>query len=321
MGQAVHLVTGYAGFEHIKSEDDGAFNAAFFGNEQFVMESGNQFAASIIDNNTVRILDGDGLMYGRHFRIKVDTYQDITVKTGTAGVNRIDLICMTYAKNTADGTEDVYPEIILGTEASSPVLPSYTNGNILEGAILNQMPLYKVVVEGVVLKEIVPLFKTTLTYKALAEKYAAEFAAVCEEQRKALGVIDTLAEIKSNTASGKVAGALAVKELANEVSTVGTKVTTLEGKVSAVENSHKKTSVTLSTSWSGSDPFTQTVALSGITANSKVDLQPSSAILSQLLDDGVLALYIENNAGTLTAYAIGAKPTTALTIQATITEY
>ena len=25
----IHLITGYMGYEHIKSEDDGAFNAAF----------------------------------------------------------------------------------------------------------------------------------------------------------------------------------------------------------------------------------------------------------------------------------------------------
>ena len=58
----VHLITGYAGYEHIKSADQGSYNAAFFGDGQFIMEIGNQFAASIIDNNTVRILDGDGMM-------------------------------------------------------------------------------------------------------------------------------------------------------------------------------------------------------------------------------------------------------------------
>ena len=97
-----HLVTGYAGYEHIKSEDAGAFNAAFFGGGQYVMEFGNQFEGSIIDNNTVRILDGDGLMYGRHFRIYPNTYEDLTISTGAVGKNRIDLICMTYEKNTSD---------------------------------------------------------------------------------------------------------------------------------------------------------------------------------------------------------------------------
>lgn len=38
----IHLITGYAGYEHIQSEDDGAFNAAFFGNGQNVLESGKE---------------------------------------------------------------------------------------------------------------------------------------------------------------------------------------------------------------------------------------------------------------------------------------
>lgn len=84
----------------------------------------------------------------------------------------------------------------------------------------------------------------------------------------------------------------------------------------------EKKSITLSTSWSGTDPYTQTVTVSGytITANSKVDLQPDAATVNQLITDGVKALYIENNNGTLTAYAIGAAPTAAMTIQCTIAE-
>ena len=81
-------------------------------------------------------------------------------------------------------------------------------------------------------------------------------------------------------------------------------------------------SITLSTgSWSGSGTtYTHTVAISGGTANSKIDLQPNSTVISQLLTDGVSAIYIENNSGTFKAYAIGAKPTANLTIQFTRTE-
>lgn len=171
----MHLITGYAGYEHIRSEDDGAFNAAFFGSGQFVMQSGNQFNASIINNNTVRVTDGDGLMFGRHFRMKPNTYEDLAIATGTAGTNRIDLICATYKKKDVDGTESVYLEVLKGNEGTSASMPAYTVGNILEGATFNQMPLYKVTINGVVLTSIEPLFETAPTYKALAERYAAEF--------------------------------------------------------------------------------------------------------------------------------------------------
>lgn len=83
----------------------------------------------------------------------------------------------------------------------------------------------------------------------------------------------------------------------------------------------KKASVTLSTDWTGTEsPYTQTVTISGTTVNSKIDLQPDATSIAQMADDGVVALYIANDNGTLTANAVGEKPTVELTIQATITE-
>lgn len=84
----------------------------------------------------------------------------------------------------------------------------------------------------------------------------------------------------------------------------------------------KPDTIALATSWTGNGPYTQVVTLtSGTpTENSKIDLQPDATAIAQLAEDGVQALYIANNNGTLTAYAIGAAPTTALTLQVTVTE-
>lgn len=81
-------------------------------------------------------------------------------------------------------------------------------------------------------------------------------------------------------------------------------------------------SITLASgSWSGSgDIYNQTVTISGGTAKSKIDLQPNTTVISQMLSDGTSAMYIENNNGTFKAYAIGAKPTVNLSIQFTRTE-
>ena len=82
-------------------------------------------------------------------------------------------------------------------------------------------------------------------------------------------------------------------------------------------------SVSLTTSWTQGDGYyTQAVTMTGetITNNTKIDLQASAAVYSALLADGVSALYIVNDMGALTAYAMGAAPTSALTVQCLLTE-
>ena len=72
--------------------------------------------------------------------------------------------------------------------------------------------------------------------------------------------------------------------------------------------------------WTGSGPYTQSISVEGATATSRVDMQPDETVLTQMLDDGVNALFIKNDNGALTAVAMGAAPTADLTVQVTITE-
>jgi len=215
-----HLITGYAGEEHIQSADQGSFNASFFGTGEYVMEAGNQFEASVMDNNTVRIFDGDILMQGRHIRIEPNTYEDITITTGTAGVNRNDLICMQYKKDSSSGVESAQIVVVKGTEGTTASDPAHTTGDILSGATTNQMPLYRVKIEGVVLAGVEALFDTIPTFQALAERYKAEFVEACESHLDSLNVLDTMEEVEANTQANQLAGALAVKELAMTLGTV-----------------------------------------------------------------------------------------------------
>lgn len=212
-----HLVTGYAGKERIRSADQGSFNAAFFGDGEFVMSSGSRFAGAIINNNTVRISDGDMLMQGRHIRIEPNTYEDLTISTGTAGTNRIDLIVMTYEKNAASGIESAKLEVVQGTATSgTPSAPEIVSGDILNGDLKNQMPLYAVYVSGVALTKISTQFMVCPTYKDLAIYYAQQFQNACETHLNSLNIIDSADAIDANSAANQLAGALGVKELASQ---------------------------------------------------------------------------------------------------------
>ena len=80
--------------------------------------------------------------------------------------------------------------------------------------------------------------------------------------------------------------------------------------------------VSTGTSWSGDNPYTSTVTLTGytVTGNTMVSVLPSSDVIEQMAADGTTNIFISNNNGTLTATAIGAAPTAAMTLQVLCTE-
>lgn len=72
--------------------------------------------------------------------------------------------------------------------------------------------------------------------------------------------------------------------------------------------------------WTGSsNPWSQVVTVNGVNANSKIDLQPTAQQIISL-QNADIALMAENNAGVITVYALGGKPTTDYTMQVLITE-
>lgn len=76
----------------------------------------------------------------------------------------------------------------------------------------------------------------------------------------------------------------------------------------------------LSDNWVGdTSPYSQVIDVPGVTATSKIDLQPSMEQLVIFYEKD-LAFVTENNKGVVTVYAIGDKPLNDYQIQATITE-
>jgi hypothetical protein len=81
------------------------------------------------------------------------------------------------------------------------------------------------------------------------------------------------------------------------------------------------TTVTLTAAkWTGStSPYSQVATVNGVTANSKLDLQPTAAQIVSLQNEDI-ALMAENNAGNITFYSFGGKPSMDYTMQVLLTE-
>lgn len=157
----LHLVTGYKGAAHITSADQGAFNAYLLGTDEYVLTKGRKFDAQIMSNNSVRIYDGCLMMNGRYVDLQSGSYLDATIENGAQNINRHDIIAIRYQINTSTGVESVNLVVIKGTPVSGGATdPSISNTeSILNGVTIHDMPLYRVVLEGLTLVKVEPLFQ------------------------------------------------------------------------------------------------------------------------------------------------------------------
>lgn len=308
----VHLITGYAGREHIQSKDTRSYNAAMFGGGEFVMEIGNQCAASIIDNHTVRVLDGDLLMQGGHIRIESNTYEDMTIDTGTAGKNRIDLIVMTYEKNADSGVEIAFLEVIKGSETpGTPTAPEVTRGTLADGALKNQMILYKVKLQGVVLDSIEKVFHTIPTYKTLAEQAKAEYKAwQAKEEARFDAWLESFKAKFDATTEGQLVESIEGLTSGSIAAGDSTKL----GGIDASEYGMKSTkyNFTLSSgSWTGSEaPFSLTLTNEDFTDSNNIELIMPETVTAEQVEAYQAAMIMNGTQanGRITIKAWGEKP-------------
>ena len=143
----IDLITGYKGEAHITPAEVGKFNANLVGTGNYVFSTGNKFAYQLISNNCVRIKDGDAMFQGRQFY--VEDYEDVVIDTGTADKYRNDLIVARYEKNTSTGVENISLVAIKGAESDTAASdPSYTQGSIIAGDNVVDVPLYRVKLTG-----------------------------------------------------------------------------------------------------------------------------------------------------------------------------
>lgn len=158
----MHLVTGFAGREHVTSIDQGLLNSYIIGDVEAVMKRGSQFEASIISNNIIRVKDGDLLMQGRFARLNDDSYVDVTIENGTQGYFRNDLIVARYQKDAITAVETVDLVVIKGENAASdPVDPAHVKGDIRSGKdFVNDVPLWRVSLEGLSVTGLTCLYST-----------------------------------------------------------------------------------------------------------------------------------------------------------------
>jgi hypothetical protein len=147
---ANYLITGYHGEPHVTVENDRGINAGIVGEGRFVLPVGKRLKAEYIGNNTVRLYDGKLMDNGAAAGIPAGEFIDLTIATGSQGMKRHDLIVFQYSKDASTSIEKGEFVIVRGTEATGAASdPALTQANLVGAtAVLDQMPLWRVVVSG-----------------------------------------------------------------------------------------------------------------------------------------------------------------------------
>ena len=160
---SVELVTGYYGVggggepnRHVSSAEDGARQAGTVGLGCYVLSTGSKLSATMEDANTLVVADGDVVMNGRH--VSMPDATSFTIPTGVQGQKVSNIAVLRYSK-AADSVESVTPLVLTGEPSTgTPTDPEHNDGSILDGDSPVDMPLYRVVTDGINAEDPEPLF-------------------------------------------------------------------------------------------------------------------------------------------------------------------
>lgn len=150
------LVTGSHGGDdpHVESKHDALMHAAMLGRSGYILKTRNwTMKPTAKDANNITIPAWDLVVEGRQIYIAAPT--DVNIQSGSHGQKRRDLIVARYALNSGTGVETVTLEAIKGKpSAATPADPGIETGSIIGGAIVSDLPLCRVNLDGITITSI-----------------------------------------------------------------------------------------------------------------------------------------------------------------------
>lgn len=161
---AIDIVDAFQGKPHVTADDVGGFKVGIVGEEDYMLPAGERMKATVISNNKIRIAEGEAVMQGRHWRVKPNTYEDVTIENGAQNMNRKDAIIARYTKNADTGIEKVELAVLKGTPVSgTAVAPMPTKGSIKTGTTKHEMLLYIVSLKGLNVESVTAEFNVLMS--------------------------------------------------------------------------------------------------------------------------------------------------------------
>ena len=156
------IMTGKTGTPHVTSQQFRQLVEGTVGQGSYILSSGEKLEPELQTNNLLKIRSGMMSHHGNLSVVDLGTYDEVTIQNGTQGMQRIDLVVNRYTRNEETGIENNEWIVIQGTPAASdPVAPAYTEGNLQEGDLVDDCPVFEVHLNGINVTEVVKLLKVS----------------------------------------------------------------------------------------------------------------------------------------------------------------
>ena len=151
----MEIVSGRTGKPHVTSQQFRQLIEGTVGQESCILTSGENLEPELASNNSLKIRSGMLAHHGNISSVKIGTYDEVGLSNGSQGMKRIDLVVCRYTKNAETEVENCDWVVIMGTPAASnPVAPAYTVGNLQDGDLVDDCPIFEVHYDGINVTEV-----------------------------------------------------------------------------------------------------------------------------------------------------------------------
>ena len=168
----MEIVSGRTGSPHVTSQQFRQILEGTIGQGSCILTSGENLEPELTSNNLLKIRSGIMAHHGNVSAVKIGTYDEVTITNGTQGMKRKDLVVNRYTRNKETGIETNEWLYIMGTPTSgTPTVPGYTQGNLQEGDLVDDCPVFEITLDGINVTEVKKLLEVLPSMATMQEGY------------------------------------------------------------------------------------------------------------------------------------------------------
>lgn len=139
------------GYQGITAQEDADLYAGLAGSGRLMLNVGRKMECEIIDNNTVRIYDGELISKGRRIHIDAGTWDDFTIPNGSQGETKYHTL--RYRLKNDGGKQVCVAEVNTSTNTAQTA-----EADLRDGASESVVSVYRIKQEGLNLTDITALY-------------------------------------------------------------------------------------------------------------------------------------------------------------------